>query len=363
MESTDAQESTPEAGQATASAGPSRLANQRPRGWRTWGAYGLLAASLLLHFGIVLCITKQWDSVTAATIFPIWIWAIGGGALAVVSRAFRRTGLVIAVCLIWIVTAVVMADETTSLRRILQPELAEAHPPRFHGKTVYRIATINCSKRNVAAMREVARFNPDIILLQEVPFPTDIKSLTQELFGMQGQFLTNGYCAVIAKGTLQRVRSSIAPAPPYEQIVLTLDDGRQIEIFSAHLAQAVTRWDLWNPECWRAHRANRQQRRSQLVHILNQQAAVSITPRRPCIIGGDFNAPAADITFDHLRRGFRDTFRTAGRGWGNTFHNRFPALRIDQIWATPEIIPLNARVVPTQNSDHRMLVVDFILNG
>jgi vancomycin resistance protein VanJ len=362
MESTDAQESPPPH-EPVASPGASRLAIPRPNRWRTWGAYGLLALSLLLHFGVVLCITKQWDAVTAATIFPIWIWAIGGCCLAFLSRAFRRTGLVIAVSVIWIITAVVMADETTGLRRIAQAELAEEHPPLFHGKTVYRIATINCSKRNAAAMREVARFHPDIVLLQEVPILSDIKALTQEMFGMQGQFLTNNHCAVIAKGTLQRVRSSIAPAPPYEQVVLTLDDGRQVELFSAHLAQAVTRWDLWNPECWRAHRENRQQRRSQLIHILNQHAAVSITPRRPCIIGGDFNAPAADITFDHLRRSFRDTFRTAGRGWGNTFHNRFPALRIDQIWATPEIIPLNARVVGTENSDHRMLVVDFILNG
>jgi len=318
---------------------------------------------MLLHFAIVLCITKQWDRVTAVTIFPVWLWAVAGCVLALLSRAFRPTGLVTAVAAIWIITAVIMADETSAMGRLAQPQLGEERTPFFHGKLVYRIVTLNCSRRNVAAMREVARFQPDIVLLQEVPPTTDVHALAKEMFGMRGQTITNGHCAVIARGTLQLVRSSMAPAPPYAQVILTLDDGRQIEVFSAHLAHAVTRWDLWDPECWRAHRANRQQRRSQLIHILNQRAAVSVTPRRPCIIGGDFNAPASDITFDHLRRHFRDTFKTAGRGWGNTFHNRFPALRIDQIWATPEIIPLNARVVPTRNSDHRMLVVDLILKG
>ena len=60
--------------------------------------------------------------------------------------------------------------------------------------------------------------------------------------------------------------------------------------------------------------------------------------------------------------GFLDSYRAVGSGWGNTFFNRLPVLRIDQLWATYNLTPINARAFPTRNSDHRLLVCDYTLN-
>ena len=47
-------------------------------------------------------------------------------------------------------------------------------------------------------------------------------------------------------------------------------------------------------------------------------------------------------------------------GWGNTFHRRFPIVRIDHLYATRHLIPIRCRAVTTRNSDHRMVVADFL---
>ena len=82
---------------------------------------------------------------------------------------------------------------------------------------------------------------------------------------------------------------------------------------------------------------------------------------RPRLIGGDFNSPAGNRTFAALQPSFADAFATVGTGWGNTFRNDWPLLRIDQIWATHDLQPTAARTIKTDYSDHRMVVVDYTL--
>ena len=78
----------------------------------------------------------------------------------------------------------------------------------------------------------------------------------------------------------------------------------------------------------------------------------------PVLIGGDFNATAHNWAFRHITRGFQDTWSKAGRGWGGTFHTRFPAFRIDFVMAGPEwevissVSPVTGRLV----SDHRPVI-------
>jgi endonuclease/exonuclease/phosphatase family metal-dependent hydrolase len=48
-------------------------------------------------------------------------------------------------------------------------------------------------------------------------------------------------------------------------------------------------------------------------------------------------------------------------GWGNTFHRRFPMLRIDHIYATRHFDPVSSGVVPTKATDHRMVISDLLL--
>ena len=78
------------------------------------------------------------------------------------------------------------------------------------------------------------------------------------------------------------------------------------------------------------------------------------------LIGGDFNAGAGDAIFRLLEAaGFRDALAAAGSGWPNTFPNEAPLLRIDYQWSSADLVPLRGRVVPSQHSDHQMVICDY----
>lgn len=323
---------------------------------RNLAGFFLTIASVLLYIPVVLCFMAKWDIATGITVFPFWLWALAGGVMAFAAWSFVNRRAPLIMMLLWGLTTIFVADETRPLLR-LSGQLEDTHPGQVDGRQILRVITLNCSKRNTDALEEVKRFNPDVVLFQEAPANYYAQELAKSLYGDKGQAISNYYCGVVARGELKLVAGS--GEPPYQQVVLTCPNGTEVDVFSIHLEHAVTEWDLWNPDTLRSYRNNRVARRNQLNLILSQYWKTGST--RPALIGGDFNAPASDAIFDLLRPKFEDSFKAAGKGLGNTFHNRLPAIRIDQIWARNGLTPLNGRVVATKNSDHRMLVCDFLL--
>ena len=315
--------------------------------------------ALALHFVVTLCYIKRWDKVTAVTVFPLWSWALIGIFIIAVSWLFARNKFGVLVAAVWLVTALVGADEIPGIvNSIKGKNLTQAHPVTHEGKSIIRVATINCKNRTEEALLEAKAYAPDVVLIQESPGGSSLKKIAQEFYGEEGQFAGGWHCGIIARGKIMAIKNS--PTPRFSHATLTLDDGRSIDLVSVHLKHAITRWDLWNRDCWKTHYSNRKIRRRQLIEILTH---VSKTHgNRPVIFGGDFNAPASDAVYNILRHHFLDSYRAVGSGWGNTFFNRLPLLRIDQLWATTQLQPVNARAVPTKNSDHRLLVCDYTLD-
>ncbi|MGI9242471.1 MAG: endonuclease/exonuclease/phosphatase family protein [Verrucomicrobiales bacterium] len=315
--------------------------------------------ALALHFVVTLCYINRWDKVTAITVFPLWSWAIIGCAILAVSWLVSRSKFAILVAGIWILTAVIGADEIPGLVNSVKGKKFPLDHPQTHGeKSVIRVATINCMNRLPEALLEVKEYAPDIVLVQESPSGARLDMIAKEIFGEEGRSAGGWNCGIIARGDIKMIKNS--PAPRFTHATLTLGDGRAIDIVSVHLKHAITRWDLWDRECWTTHYANRKVRRSELIEILTHVSETHSA--RPVIFGGDFNAPASDAVYNILRRHFLDSYRAAGSGWGNTFFNRLPVLRIDQLWATTQLQPINARAIPTKKSDHRLLVCDYTLN-
>lgn len=83
----------------------------------------------------------------------------------------------------------------------------------------------------------------------------------------------------------------------------------------------------------------------------------------PVIIAGDFNTSHSSPILDELAlSGMRDSFRSAGTGWGMTWSHNPPALpliRIDYVWYSQGLSPLRMTVGEFIGSDHLPLVVDF----
>ncbi|MFW5697628.1 MAG: endonuclease/exonuclease/phosphatase family protein [Fimbriimonadaceae bacterium] len=79
------------------------------------------------------------------------------------------------------------------------------------------------------------------------------------------------------------------------------------------------------------------------------------------MVGGDFNTPPdADVT-QALTGGLQDAFQQAGRGYGATAVNPYPAIvRIDQIWFSENLGATASWVHKTEHSDHRAVVAEFV---
>jgi len=323
-------------------------------------------AAIALHVGIMVCFAGRWDATAALTIIPIWAWSLLGLALSAAARLAARSWEASVAGALWLATLLLAPDEWHGLRRAVirttpPPSLTRPPPPA----DTLRVVTHNCRAGNIQAARQAASWNPDVLLLQETRahLAGPLGALGRTLWGDAASVLFGHDTAILARGRLTPSTRPVAAGVAHQflQATLTLPDGRTLEIASVHLQGHVTDLRLWKPPLWRAHARNQQRHRTALDAIT--RSCLESAANRPCLIGGDFNSPANDRAFRALHARFLDSFATAGVGWGNTFRNDWPVLRIDQVWATTELIPHCARTVPARHSDHRLVVVDYVWPG
>jgi endonuclease/exonuclease/phosphatase family metal-dependent hydrolase len=80
----------------------------------------------------------------------------------------------------------------------------------------------------------------------------------------------------------------------------------------------------------------------------------------PCVLLGDFNDVSLSAMYRELTSKLVDVFDAAGKGRGGTHPLGWllPTVRIDYLFASPEIVPAAARVERTNASDHHLLVAE-----
>lgn len=318
----------------------------------------LVGASLLLHLFTVYCYAQQPDRFAAYTTMPIWLWGGFGLLLAMLAFVFLRASLSMVMSTVWAVTLLVGSDEARVLANFSKeaplPGKAEPH----QGRQVLRVASLNCaffSYGNPA--NDIAKWQPDVILLQDVS-AHQVRQVADVLYGGHGDYRAHNTNGIVTRWKINReIRN---PSQRDHQVTISTPTGARLEIVNVHLRTAATDLRLWSPSAWRAHRDNRIHRTQEL--FVTQQVLTQTTefPNTPTIFGGDFNAPATDVVHRQLTRDFVDAFAAAGSGWGNTYQRRFPILRIDQIYATRHLTPIRSCAVTTRNSDHRMVIADFL---
>jgi endonuclease/exonuclease/phosphatase family metal-dependent hydrolase len=76
----------------------------------------------------------------------------------------------------------------------------------------------------------------------------------------------------------------------------------------------------------------------------------------PFIVSGDFNSTPHSWSYRHIARGLSDAYKSAGTGWGATWHARFPFARIDFTLASPEWEAVAAHVPDVVLSDHKPVI-------
>ena len=318
---------------------------------------GLLfsAASVILGIGILACYIARWDTVSAVTLLPFWVWGIIGIGLSLIAWQLHRRIWHLLLSFIWACVTLFYSDDLSRLilSHLSSPILTRTPATGLH----LRVISLNCAGQMPAAS-EAGSWKPDIVLLQESPSSNDVATLTREWFGDAGDFLVGWDCSIISRGQLSRL--SEMKTTEFTRAQLTLPQVRSIEVVSLRFMPPETRLDLWSADCWRAHGEDRLMRKEQMEQLVAHIGGFKSDV--PYIVGGDFNCPAGDAVSRLLKPRLKDTFREGGMGWGNTGINEIPISRPDQIWVSRDFHTVAVWAVKTLNSDHRMVVCDLVLH-
>ncbi len=331
----------------------------------------LFSCAVSLIALVVFIVSHAWrsDDLVMATIFPVVLWLVCGLAVSAMMVSFEklRIGLLAA----WTLAAIVLGDAPYSLIRGLVPldgTWAAAHSGSdsngqrsnhtgVERRQPVRVISINCSS-SIKSVRECIEFNPDIILMQESPPKRALLDLVGDDW--------DDYSLVWSADASLLVKGSAQPFPipgnlegEYVFASVELTGGGKFNVAGLRLIPSALRFDVWNRGAWGEFSENRRDRRQQLTDIEKQIARE--TAINPTIIGGDFNAPARDAIFDILKPEFREAYVEAGRGWGKTIVNDYPAQRIDQVWITSHFNAESVTARKTINTDHRMVICDLWL--
>ena len=108
-------------------------------------------------------------------------------------------------------------------------------------------------------------------------------------------------------------------------------------------------------ETGRKMRRSITQRPSQVAEVM---ADVDAAPFRSVVLG-DFNDNPLSYTYFRLSRGRRDAFVTVGKGFGATFREWWPMLRIDHVLYPSDLEAVSYEVPKVNYSDHYPVIVSF----
>ncbi len=80
----------------------------------------------------------------------------------------------------------------------------------------------------------------------------------------------------------------------------------------------------------------------------------------PVIIAGDFNLPFGSAILRRDWSQYLNAFGRAGAGLGYTMHAGVFPVRIDHVFSSPNVVPVEAQVLGGYPSEHQPLVVDLV---
>ncbi len=293
----------------------------------------------------------QPDRLAPVTLVPPWLWIVPGMFVILIARkSVSRVMLIFAIGL-WFVFGFLFVEEARSLLRFQSfgPDARQSDQP-----STIRIVSLNCCMGSKKASVEPIGFQPDIVFFQESQGPIPTLETAKEYFGKTASAVHGGDVSIISNAKLDAIH--VDPQSHFVHVAATFADGRQCDLVCLRLSAPVFRMDFLSAGFWNDHRNTRQNHREQLQEIISHLENAART--KHWIIGGDFNLVGNDgalSAFENLR----DTFFRAGSGWCDTGTSDYPLFHVDQVWTSQNIRCERQKVHRTENSDHRMVVVDL----
>ena len=247
------------------------------------------------------------------------------------------------------------------------------------GEQRVRLMTYNSKLNRVedpavveAVGREVARHNPDVLVMQDadgLPVGRGAQPLIagQPLFGLPYAYAVGQY--VVASRL--PMRGCVPASVDYEgdshrYVRCTIDaHGIELTVVTMHFKSprggllATRREGVEGADEWQRNYA---ERLAQSRELARQLAPLP----RPLVVAGDLNASESSPVIQRLlAAGLRDSFSAAGRGYGFSYGQSMRAglsfLRIDHILASPDIGFAASIVGEGRASEHRPVIADLVL--
>lgn len=294
--------------------------------------------------------------------FAPWLFA---PVPLIVARAFRRRSVPMTVSAL-----VATAAFGATWGRLFRPG---PRRPCFRGPNLkvmtYNVLAWNESYASVAAT--IAAEDPDVVALQELS-PGLALHLRDHLgdrypYRVFRPEPNPAGAGLMSRYPLRGVRSFKLSAfrTRWTQRAVVDAPSGPVTIFNVHMR--IPRLLVVSRRRWLGARIgfSARRRRSEVRRFLEHLNRVE----GPCLVLGDFNMTERSPDYRMLRTRLGDTYRDLGRGFGHTFPRwlsfpralptPWPMLRLDYVWHSPELRPLEVRIAPAGASDHYPVVARF----
>jgi hypothetical protein len=262
---------------------------------------------------------------------------------------------------------VVVTTEVATMFRRPDPATAarfeelRAGELRTHSQQALRIVSWNVAGR--APLPELEKLDPDICVFQEIGGVAAAMKASGHWNGFQ-------WFPALDPGTLTRYPATVVestkvgPWTAPQLLVVALPNGQRLLVANVRLVlpstvvSVASLSDFGNVT--RGHH-ERVEQFARLAALLRTTAAVQGVGA--IVLAGDFNTPGGMASLAPLKPLLRDAWRDGGIGWGGTMTADMPVSRIDQCWVSRGIEIVAARVAAGKGSDHRMLVIDLVVDA
>lgn len=331
-----------------------------------WALSGLNLAVVVGALLFVFVVSEHWWVSTAITYLPRSPWAIPSLALAVAGLIWHRPTL-------WI--------NLIAFLMVAGP-LMEFRAPGFTGPFITsaqtKTATLRVVSCNVQAykpnfadvLREVHRFQPDVVVLQEA---RGDHPLLKESFP-DWYTLHYAYFFIASRHPLKeiaRIETEAFDRPTGLLVEITTPDGPVVladihQMTARRGLQSIHKGSLLSGEAGNDVESFQILRAAESAEL--RQAIDSRRENHPLVICGDFNTPTSSTLFQEHWGDLRSCFDLAGVGYGYTspvkVHNNWPAYtpwaRIDHILCSPDWTVQQCTIGRSLGSDHHLIAAELV---
>ena len=234
--------------------------------------------------------------------------------------------------------------------------------------TVMTLNVLAWNRQHGYLADSIAAESPDVVALQELE-PDEASALLQML-GDRYPYRALRPVPKLGAGVLSRY-----PLRPVEDFQLSDGGnwGQRVEIEAPTGSFTLINVHPGVPHLVRSHVAGLlpvpgydTAKRNAEVHRLTELVD---GVRGPLVVAGDFNMTEYSSDYHAMRARLGDAFRGAARGFGFTFPRPWsfprelpapwPVVRLDYVWHSGELVPVDAHVGSSGGSDHRPVIVRF----